>query len=301
LGHGETTMASMKESIKRLPPWLVEKTRKSGKVHGLKASLRARGLHTVCESARCPNLGKCFEKPTATFLILGDACTRNCAFCAVTSAKPGPVDPREPERLAEQAAELKLKHVVITSVTRDDLEDGGAMQFADCARAVKALLPKTTVEVLTPDFAGKTEALPILAGSPIDLFNHNLETVPRLYTEVRPGADYLRSLELLRKMKELAPSLPTKSGLMVGMGETEDELRGVFEDLAENQVDAVTVGQYLRPSLKHLPVFEYLHPDWFERIRQVAREAGIRHVACAPLVRSSFGALELFEKIRTQN
>jgi len=262
----------------RLPPWLVEKGRKSGEVHNLKASLRARGLHTVCESARCPNVGRCFEKPTATFLILGDVCTRNCFFCAVKSGKPAPVDEREPERLAAQAAELNLQHVVITSVTRDDLPDGGARQFVACARAVKTRLPQATVEVLTPDFAGKADAPSILADAPIDLFNHNLETVPSLYTKVRPGADYERSLALLATMKKLSPDLPTKSGLMVGMGETAGELRELFEDLAERNVDALTVGQYLRPSLKNLPVAEYLPPVWFERIGKAAREAGIRHV-----------------------
>ena len=288
----------MKEKIKRLPPWLVQKTPKSGHIHSMKSSLRSLGLHTVCESAHCPNLGRCFKKPTATFLIMGDRCTRNCAFCNVETAVPLPLDRSEPENLASHAATLGLKHVVITSVTRDDLPDGGLDHFLACVAAVKAKLPHATVEILTPDFKGVGNAVSVLAKADIEIFNHNLETVPRLYKSVRPGADYVRSLQLLRDVKKAAPHIVTKSGLMVGLGETTDEVCKVFDDLVAHSVDAVTVGQYMRPSLKHHPVIDYIHPDLFAELAESARTAGFRYVACDPLVRSSFNAEEMMSQIK---
>lgn len=286
--------------VKRLPPWLVTKTPKTGVVHELKSVLRGSGLHTVCESARCPNLGKCFLRPTATFLIMGDVCTRNCGFCAVKSGRPVALNPDEPRYLGALAAEMSLKHVVITSVTRDDLQDGGASHFASCISAVRELYPGATVEILTPDFAGKKGALDILGATPPEVFNHNLETVPRLYNTVRPGADYGCSLELLRVAKMRLPGVLTKSGLMLGLGETLDDVRALFDDLVEANVDAVTVGQYMRPTLKNLPVVDYLHPELFEKIGEMAKSSGILHVASAPLVRSSFNADRLFEQMRAK-
>lgn len=286
----------MNEPIKRLPPWLVHKTKKGGYLHQVKASLRARGLHTVCESARCPNIGTCFSKPTATFLILGDRCTRNCAFCSVDTGPPRNVDPAEPERVAAMAAELGLRHVVVTSVTRDDLKDGGAAQFVGVARAVRAALPQTTIELLTPDFQGNEQALTVLARSAFDVFNHNLETVSRLYPKVRPEAQYDRSLFILKKMKQVLPKVLTKSGLMVGLGESLEEVTRVFEDLSGCNVDAVTVGQYIRPTKQNLPVASYLPPQMFREIEQRAKAAGLRYVASDPLVRSSFNAEEMLNE-----
>ncbi len=286
----------MEAKVKRLPRWLVTKTPKGAAVRDMKKKLRGRGLFTVCESARCPNVGRCFEKPTATFLIMGNNCTRNCGFCAIGHNKPVPLDPDEPQLLAEQAIDLGLKHVVITSVTRDDLDDGGAAHFIRCATAVKNALPGAAVEILTPDFKGRKGAIKIISHKDIDIFNHNLETVPRLYSTVRPKADYEYSLSLLKRIKRERPNILTKSGLMVGLGETKDEVKEVFCRLGENQVDAVTVGQYLRPTLKNLPVVEYLHPDQFEELSRLAKKAGISHVACGPLVRSSYNADSMFQK-----
>lgn len=285
----------MSDEIKRLPPWLVRKVPKGGAVHDMKAGLRSRGLHTVCESARCPNIGECFSRPTATFMIMGDVCTRSCRFCAVDGGKPAPLDPNEPAMVAEHASELELKHVVITSVTRDDLPDGGADHFVKCTRAVKAKLPGATVEVLTPDFLGEETAIEIIAEADMDVFNHNLETVPQLYGKVRPGADYKRSLILLGKMKGLRPDVITKSGLMIGLGETIEQVLTVFDDLVKHKVDAITIGQYLRPSLKHLPVAEYIRPEVFDQLADEAKSAGIKHAFCGPLVRSSYNAQALFE------
>ncbi len=285
----------MSKEFKRLPPWLVKKTPLSGHVHQMKARLRKGGLHTVCESARCPNMGECFAKPTATFLIMGNRCTRNCGFCSVEEGRPLPLDPAEPTQVADLAAELKLKHVVITSVTRDDLADGGASHFVACTKVIKDRLPDCTIEILTPDFKGVSNAVDILLDAPIDVFNHNLEAVPRLYPVVRPGGDYGRSLALLKSVKEKKPSLLTKSGLMVGLGERLDEVRAVFGDLVEHGVDAVTVGQYLRPTRENLAAADYIHPDVFGELEADAKGAGIKFVACGPLVRSSYNAEQMLK------
>lgn len=252
------------------------------------ALLEGLGLDTVCLSAACPNLGECFARRTATFLILGPVCTRNCRFCAVPKGTPRPVDPGEPRRVALAAAELQLRHVVITSVTRDDLPDGGAGQFAATVTAVREALPEATVEVLTPDFRGRPAALEKVMAAGPRVFNHNVETVPRLYPAARPQADYRRSLEVLRRAKEMRPGILTKSGLMVGLGEREEEVLAVLADLRSAGCDAVTIGQYLRPSKAHLPVREYLTPETFARYRARAREMGFRYVASGPLVRSSY-------------
>lgn len=286
----------METKIKRLPWWLVSKTPKGDTLRKMKTKLRGRSLNTVCESARCPNMGVCFAKPTATFLIMGDRCTRDCGFCAISSEKPDILDLNEPQMVAQHAADLGLKHVVVTSVTRDDLSDGGANHFVLCAKAIKAELPESTVEILTPDFQGRASSIEVISKARMEVFNHNLETVPSLYSKVRLGANYKRSLNLLKKIKELRPEILTKSGLMVGLGETRDEVNEVFRDLAANKVEAVTVGQYMRPTKKNLPVEEYIHPDEFAKMEQDAKDAGIKYVVCAPLVRSSFNADRLFEQ-----
>lgn len=288
----------METKIKRLPKWLVQKTPKGGAVHQLKKKLRNRGLFTVCETARCPNIGRCFAKPTATLMIMGDRCTRNCGFCSVTSGPPLPLDPDEPDKVADLAAELKLTHVVITSVTRDDLPDGGASHFAACVQKVKCALPDATIELLTPDFQGDLRILEKLLEAPFEVFNHNLETVSRLYSKIRPKAKYQRSLKLLETVKLLKPECLTKSGLMVGLGESMEEISEVFGDLASIHVDAVTVGQYMRPTLKNLPVVEYLAPEVFRRLGENAKAAGIRFVASEPLVRSSFNAEKMVEEAK---
>ena len=276
----------------RLPPWL--KTKNITGRHHTKQLLRQYGLSTVCEEARCPNRGECFSKPTATFMILGDRCTRNCGFCSVTSSRPFPPDPTEPQRVAQAAKDMGLRYVVITSVTRDDLPDGGAEQFALTIRSVRALLPDARIEVLTPDFKGDIDALKTVLDSCPDLFNHNVETVPGLYPLVRPQADYRRSLFVLRKAKELCPTVPTKSGLMVGLGEKFDEVVEVMKDLREAGCEILTIGQYLQPRKENLPVSEYIHPDVFERYREIGYELGFSYVASAPLVRSSMNAEEMF-------
>jgi len=252
----------------------------------MKAGLRASGLHTVCEEARCPNRTHCFAQGTAAFLLLGDTCTRHCAFCAIRQGAPSPPDPGEPLGVAERAAALGLGYVVLTSVTRDDLPDGGAGQFALTIEALRLRIPEAGVEVLTPDFQGSREALALVLEAKPDVFNHNLETVPRLYPEVRPEADYGRSLDLLRR----AEGVPRKSGLMLGLGETPEELERVFEDLLGAGVDWLTLGQYLRPTRHQLPVQRYLHPDEFEALGAKARDMGFRRVQAGPLVRSSFEA-----------
>jgi lipoic acid synthetase len=257
----------------------------------VKAILRDHGLHTVCEEATCPNIGECFGKGTATFMILGDLCTRRCPFCDVGHGVPLPPDPTEPDKLARTIAAMKLKYVVITSVDRDDLRDGGAQHFADCIRAIRALSPVTVIEILVPDFRGRLEvALDILAATPPDVMNHNLETVPRLYKQARPGADYTHSLKLLQDFKARQPRLPTKSGLMVGLGETDEEIITVMRDLAAHGVKMLTIGQYLAPSGHHLPVTRYVHPDIFAMYEREANAMGFSHAACAPLVRSSYHA-----------
>jgi len=257
----------------------------------VKRILREAALHTVCEEASCPNIGECFGHGTATFMILGDLCTRRCPFCDVGHGKPLPPDAGEPAKLAATVATMKLRHVVITSVDRDDLRDGGAGHFAECIGAVRQDSPATRIEVLVPDFRGRMEiALDTLAAALPDVFNHNLETVPRLYRQARPGADYAHSLALLRECKARHPALPTKSGLMLGIGETDEEILQVMRDLRAHGVDMLTLGQYLAPSAHHLPVLRYVHPDAFARFEQEARAMGFSHAACGPMVRSSYHA-----------
>ncbi len=251
------------------------------------------GVHTVCQSARCPNLGECFGRGRATFMILGDVCTRNCRFCAVSHGRPAYVDPKEPQRVAAAAARLALDHVVITSVTRDDLPDGGAHQFAATVDAVRELLPKVGVEVLVPDFGGSAEALELLMAACPDVLNHNVETAPRLYPQVRAGADYLRSLELLARARRMAPAGMLKSGFMVGLGESQEEVLGLLRDLCDTRADAVTIGQYLQPTKGHLEVHRYVEPEEFSRYESAARQMGFSHVLSGPLVRSSYHAAEL--------
>ncbi len=258
---------------------------------GLKHLMREQGLHTICEEAACPNIGECWgEFRTASFLLLGDTCTRNCGFCDVTTGRPGAVDWSEPARLAEAVAKLNLRHVVITSVTRDDLPDGGAEIFAMTIRALKHRQANLGVEVLIPDFQGNWDALATVVAAAPDVLNHNLETVPRLYARVRPKAIYTQSLELLQRGKALSPRVPTKSGLMLGLGETRDELLQVFADLRAHDVDVLTLGQYLRPSMRHLPVERFVAPAEFEQLKLIARDMGFRHVESGPLVRSSYHA-----------
>ena len=257
----------------------------------VKKILREHNLHTVCEEATCPNIGECFGKGTATFMILGDLCTRRCPFCDVGHGKPLPPDAEEPEKLAHTIAAMKLKYVVVTSVDRDDLRDGGARHFADCIAKIRAYSPATRIEVLVPDFRGRLDiALEILGGHPPDVMNHNLETVPRLYKQARPGADYAHSLKLLKQFKAHHPDIPTKSGLMVGLGETDDEILTVMRDLRDHDVEMLTLGQYLAPSGHHLPVTRYVHPDMFKVFEQEATAMGFHHAACGPMVRSSYHA-----------
>ena len=276
----------------RLPDWI--KTKSPAGLHTTKQMLRSRGLSTVCEEARCPNIGVCFSKPTATFMILGSRCTRNCGFCSVESASPLPPDDEEPERVALAARDMGLKYVVITSVTRDDLHDGGALQFSRTVMTLRELLPAAKIEVLTPDFRGDTAALRTVLESGPDVFNHNVETVPRLYPVVRPQADYERSLGVLDTAKKIAPWIHSKSGLMVGLGETVEEVFSLMRDLLSTACDYLTIGQYLRPSKRNLPVAEYITPATFEKYREAALSMGFRGVASAPLVRSSMDAEEMF-------
>ena len=280
------------EGPRRLPPWL--KVRAPGgegylRVRGL---LRRAGLHTVCEEAACPNIGECFEAGTATFLILGDVCTRACRFCAIATGRPQPVDAEEPRRVAETVALLALRHAVITSVTRDDLPDGGAAVFAATIREVRRLSPSTAVEVLIPDLRGDWQALAAIVEASPDILNHNIETVPRLYRSVRPQAVYARSLELLRQAKSLRAAMLTKSGIMVGLGEEPSEVRQAMSDLRNASCDVITLGQYLRPSAKHLPVARFYPPEEFEALAADARALGFRHVEAGPLVRSSYRAAQ---------
>ena len=275
----------------RKPDWIRVRLGNSERFHDIKRILREHQLHTVCEEASCPNIGECFGKGTATFMILGDLCTRRCPFCDVAHGKPLPPDADEPLNLARTIAALRLRYVVITSVDRDDLRDGGARHFTECIGAVREHSPATKIEVLVPDFRGRLEAaLDILAQCPPDVMNHNLETVPRLYRQARPGADYRNSLQLLSEFKKRFPSLPTKSGLMVGLGETDEEILAVMRDLRAHDVDMLTIGQYLQPSAHHLPVLRYVEPATFERYARDAEHMGFSHAACGPLVRSSYHA-----------
>ena len=273
------------------PEWIRVKAGNSQRFQEIKLILREHRLHTVCEEASCPNIGECFGKGTATFMILGDLCTRRCPFCDVAHGRPKPPDAAEPENLARTIAALKLRYVVITSVDRDDLRDGGARHFADCIRAVRERSSATRIEVLVPDFRGRLEpALGILAGEPPDVMNHNLETVPRLYKHARPGADYKNSLHLLKEFKARMPRIPTKSGLMLGLGETDDEILEVMRDLRAHGVDMLTLGQYLQPSAHHLPVARYAEPAVFTQFGRLAAQLGFAHAACGPMVRSSYHA-----------
>lgn len=279
------------ETVVRKPEWLRVRINPSPEVDRIKGILRAHKLATVCEEASCPNLSECFGGGTATFMIMGEICTRRCPFCDVGHGKPLPLDGAEPRNLAEAIAEMALKYVVITSVDRDDLRDGGAGHFADCIREARALSPTLQIEVLVPDFRGRMEpALDALSATPPDVFNHNLETVPRLYREVRPGANYRWSLQLMREYKARNPGVLTKSGLMVGLGETREELLGVLDDLRAHDVEMLTVGQYLQPSRNHLAVDRFVHPDEFAEYASYAYSIGFKHVASGPLVRSSYHA-----------
>jgi lipoic acid synthetase len=274
------------------PAWIRVRAASAGsRFSEIKDILRRQKLHTVCEEASCPNIGECFGKGTATFMILGDICTRRCPFCDVAHGRPLAPDADEPRHLADTIAELKLRYVVITSVDRDDLKDGGAQHFVDCIRAVRAASPGTTVEILVPDFRGRLErALELLSAAPPDVLNHNLETVPRLYRKARPGGHYAHSLTLLHSFKRLHPGVPTKSGLMVGLGETDDEIVQVMRDLRAHEVDMLTVGQYLQPSPHHLPVERYVEPRVFKWFEAQAAELGFKHAAIGPMVRSSYHA-----------
>lgn len=274
------------------PSWLrVKAGGSAGRFAEMKTILRTQGLHTVCEEAACPNIGECFGHGTASFMILGDVCTRRCPFCDVAHGSPPPPDPAEPRRLAETIAALGLKYVVITSVDRDDLRDGGAAHFVACIEAIRQAAPTTKIEILTPDFRGRLEAaLSVLAATPPDVFNHNLETVPRLYKQARPGADYAHSLRLLAEFKRRCPHVPTKSGLMVGLGESDEEILAVMRDLRAHDVDMLTIGQYLAPSPHHLPVARYVSLDVFASFARAATAMGFVNVASAPLVRSSYHA-----------
>ncbi|KYC28986.1 lipoate synthase [Sterolibacterium denitrificans] len=276
----------------RKPSWIrVKAGTDASRYNEVKGVLRERQLHTVCEEAACPNIGECFGKGTATFMILGDLCTRRCPFCDVGHGKPLPPDPQEPQKLAESIAALRLKYVVITSVDRDDLRDGGAQHFADCIAQIRAQSPHTRIEILVPDFRGRMEiAIDILSATPPDVFNHNLETVSRLYKQARPGADYAHSLLLLKQFKARNPGIPAKSGLMVGLGETDEEILQVMRDLRAHDVDMLTIGQYLAPSTHHLPVLRYVHPDIFAMYAREAQAMGFTHAASGPLVRSSYHA-----------
>lgn len=281
-----------REEMLRKPEWMkIKLPASSERIDHIKQTMRKHSLHSVCEEASCPNLAECFNHGTATFMILGDICTRRCPFCDVGHGKPLPPDPEEPEHLGTTIKEMGLRYVVITSVDRDDLRDGGAQHFADCVAAIRKYSPNIRIEILVPDFRGRMDvALEALASHPPDVFNHNLETAPHLYKQARPGANYKWSLTLLQRFKEAFPDIPTKSGLMVGLGETNDDILDVMADLRAHDVDMLTVGQYLAPSRHHLPVNRYVHPREFDMLREKAHEMGFIHAACGPLVRSSYHA-----------
>ena len=281
---------SKRQPLKK-PSWIRIRHANSKKVNELKSILRSQELFTVCEEAQCPNLSECFNHGTATFMIMGQICTRRCPFCDVAHGRPKPLDTSEPDHLADTISKMALKYVVITSVDRDDLRDGGAMHFKDCIDAIRQKTPKVKIEILTPDFRGRVEkALNIFQDCPPDVFNHNLETVPSLYPKVRPGSDYKQSLELLKNFKEKHPSVKTKSGLMLGVGETQKQVLEVLKDLRKHKVDMLTLGQYLQPSRHHLAVEEYISPEQFEHYKTIAEELGFSQVASGPMVRSSYHA-----------
>jgi len=279
------------ETLKK-PEWIrVRAGSPNTRFYEIKDILRSNKLVTVCEEASCPNIGECFGKGTATFMIMGDKCTRRCPFCDVGHGRPDPLDPDEPANLGRTVAALKLNYVVVTSVDRDDLRDGGAAHFVACIEAIRKASPKTQIEVLVPDFRGRDDrALEILKAAPPDVMNHNLETVPRLYKEARPGSDYQFSLNLLKKFKAAFPDVPTKSGLMVGLGETDDEILAVMQDMRDHNIDMLTIGQYLAPSGHHLPVKRYVHPDTFKMFEARAQAMGFSHAAVGAMVRSSYHA-----------
>src|SRR5438552_13406747 len=278
------------EPLKK-PPWIRVRAPSSARFYEIKKILRAHNLHTVCEEASCPNIGECFSKGTATFMIMGDICTRRCPFCDVGHGRPLPLDAEEPVNLAKTIAALRLSYVVVTSVDRDDLRDGGARHFVDCIRAVRERSPRTKIEILVPDFRGRLErALEALDAALPDVMNHNLETVPRLYRQARPGGNYPHSLKLLAEFKAHHPHLPTKSGLMVGLGESDEEIIQVMRDLRAHGVDMLTIGQYLQPSAHHLPVARYVHPDAFAMFEREAQALGFTHAAVGAMVRSSYHA-----------
>lgn len=285
-------MPDPNEEVLRKPEWMrIKLPPSSQKIEHIKSTLRKNKLHSVCEEASCPNLAECFNHGTATFMIMGAICTRHCPFCDVAHGRPLPLDPEEPKKLALTIKEMGLKYVVITSVDRDDLRDGGAQHFADCIREIREHSPQTRIEILTPDFRGRMEqALEVFRETPPDVFNHNLETAPRMYRVARPGADYKWSLELLRRIKEMHPHVPTKSGLMMGLGETNEEIVEVLKDLREHGVNMLTLGQYLQPSRHHLPVKRYVPPAEFDELKDVAMDLGFSHAACGPFVRSSYHA-----------
>ncbi|HUV03758.1 MAG TPA: lipoyl synthase [Armatimonadota bacterium] len=278
---------------RRLPEWLTVKAPKRGAYEEMAGYLESLGLHTVCQSASCPNIGECFSRRTATFMILGDTCTRSCGFCGVRHGEPLAVDPDEPRRVAQAAAQLGLKYVVVTSVSRDDLSDGGASQFAETIRQIRAHMPDAGVEVLVPDFGGDADALKAVLDAGPFVLNHNVETVPRLYGTVRPAADYGRSLRLLETAKQIEPSIYTKSGFMVGLGESKEEVEEVLRDLRSAGCDIVTIGQYLRPSKANLPVVEYVLPARFDEYKVTGDALGFRYVASGPFVRSSYHAEDI--------
>jgi len=282
----------LNEPLKK-PEWIKVKLPISEKFNEVKRLLREHNLHTVCEEASCPNIGECFSKGTATFMIMGDICTRRCPFCDVGHGRPNPLDPNEPLKIAKSVQILKLKYVVITSVDRDDLRDGGAGHFVECIKEIRKASPQTQIEILVPDFRGRLDkALAILAEAPPDVLNHNLESAPRLYKQMRPGSDYQHSLNLLKQFKQLCPHIPTKSGIMAGLGETDEEIMQILQDMRDHDVDMLTLGQYLQPSIHHAPVLRYMHPDTFKHIEEFAYSIGFKHAAVGALVRSSYHADE---------
>ena len=280
----------LEQKLKK-PEWIRAQLPTGKKFFEIKNILRDQKMHTMCEEASCPNIGECFSRGTATFMIMGDICTRRCPFCDVGHGRPNALDPEEPQHLASSVAAMNLRYVVITSVDRDDLRDGGAQHFADCITAIRERSPNTKIEILVPDFRGRMDiALEILAKTPPDVMNHNLETHPRLYKQARPGANYQHSLELLRRYKEMMPHIPTKSGIMVGLGETDDEVREIMRDMRANNIEIITMGQYLQPSNSHLPVLRYVTPEMFKQFEREAYAMGFTNAAIGAMVRSSYHA-----------
>jgi lipoyl synthase len=284
----------------RLPEWLTIRLPRPDTIKEVEGMMRAKSLHTVCESARCPNLPECWSKKTATFMILGDTCTRSCGFCAIKVGRGLPLNPHEPEDVAKVATDLGLKHIVVTSVARDDLPDEGAAQFARTIEELHKANPLAIVEVLTPDFKGKKHLIKTVTDARPEIYNHNIETIERLHTIVRPQAKYHRTLSVLQLVKELDPRIYTKSGIMLGLGETKDEVIQTLKDLREVGVDAVTIGQYLRPTMRHLPVAEFIHPTQFKEYEAIGEEMGFAFVASGPFIRSSYNAIEFSKKVMAE-